>query len=65
MITAIDSQEIQLSLQPSPSTGKTLAETVEAKLRDVNERIVICTRIMGAARQNVSHFILTSLTSLI
>ncbi|KAF9297661.1 hypothetical protein BGZ88_009341 [Linnemannia elongata] len=54
MITAIDSQEIQLSLQPSPSTGKTLAETVEAKLRDVNERIVICTRIMGAARQNLN-----------
>ncbi|KAF9153192.1 hypothetical protein BG015_003896 [Linnemannia schmuckeri] len=54
MITAIDSQEIQLSLQPSPSTGLTLAETVDAKLRDVNERIVICTRIMGAARQNLN-----------
>lgn len=54
MITAIDSHEIQLSLRPSPSTGLTLAETVDAKLRDVNERIVICTRIMGAARQNVS-----------
>ncbi|KAG9066071.1 hypothetical protein KI688_001290 [Linnemannia hyalina] len=54
MITAIDSHEIQLSLRPSPSTGLTLAETVEAKLRDVNERIVICTRIMGAARQNLN-----------
>ncbi|KAF8948136.1 hypothetical protein BGZ47_006244, partial [Haplosporangium gracile] len=54
MITAIDSHEIQLSLRPSPSTGLTLAETVDAKLRDVNERIVICTRIMGAARQNLN-----------
>ncbi|KAG0301471.1 hypothetical protein BGZ97_002775 [Linnemannia gamsii] len=53
MITAIDSQEIQLSLQPSPTTGQTLAKTVDDKLRDVNERIVICTRIMGAARQNI------------
>lgn len=53
MIRAIDSQEIQLALQPSPSTGLTLAETVEWKLRDVNDRIVICTRIMGQARFNV------------
>ncbi|KAG0325797.1 hypothetical protein BG000_001681 [Podila horticola] len=54
MIRAIDSQEIQLALQPSPSTGLTLAETVEWKLRDVNERIVICTRIMGQARFNLN-----------
>ncbi|KAG0280486.1 hypothetical protein BGZ95_009973, partial [Linnemannia exigua] len=54
MITAIDSQEVQLSLRPSPSTGWTLAATVDAKLKDVNERIVICTRIMGAARQNLN-----------
>ncbi|KAG0040375.1 hypothetical protein BGZ82_003381, partial [Podila clonocystis] len=54
MIRAIDSQEVQLALQPSPSTGLTLAETVEWKLRDVNERIVICTRIMGQARFNLN-----------
>ncbi|KAG0219395.1 hypothetical protein BGX33_002984 [Mortierella sp. NVP41] len=54
MITAIDSHEVQLSLRPSPSTGQTLAETVDGKLRDVNERIVVCTRIMGAARQNLN-----------
>ncbi|KAF9297617.1 hypothetical protein BGZ74_009755 [Mortierella antarctica] len=54
MIRAIDSQEIQLALQPSPSTGLTLAETVEWKLRDVNDRIVICTRIMGQARFNLN-----------
>ncbi|KAF9935062.1 hypothetical protein FBU30_008555 [Linnemannia zychae] len=54
LITAIDSHEIQMALRPSPTTGQTLAETVEAKLRDVNERIVICTRIMGAARRNLN-----------
>ncbi|KAF9272344.1 hypothetical protein BGZ68_002499, partial [Mortierella alpina] len=54
MIRAIDSQEVQLALRPSPSTGLTLAETVEWKLKDVNERIVICTRIMGAARFNLN-----------
>lgn len=54
MIRAIDSQEVQLALRPSPSTGLTVAQTVEWKLKDVNERIVICTRIMGAARFNVS-----------
>ncbi|KAF9549468.1 hypothetical protein EC957_003857 [Mortierella hygrophila] len=47
-------ERAKLSLRPSPSTGLTLAETVEAKLGDVNERIVICTRIMGAARQNLN-----------
>ncbi|KAF9941438.1 hypothetical protein BGZ67_005020 [Mortierella alpina] len=54
MIRAIDSQEVQLALRPSPSTGLTLAQTVEWKLKDVNERIVICTRIMGAARFNLN-----------
>ncbi|KAF9959004.1 hypothetical protein BGZ72_010444 [Mortierella alpina] len=54
MIRAIDSQEVQISLRPSPSTGLTLAQTVEWKLKDVNERIVICTRIMGAARFNLN-----------
>ncbi|KAF9911958.1 hypothetical protein EC991_001405 [Linnemannia zychae] len=54
MITAIDSHEVQLALRPSPSTGLTLAETIDAKLNDVNKRIVICTRIMGAARQNLN-----------
>ncbi|KAG0202456.1 hypothetical protein BGX28_005032 [Mortierella sp. GBA30] len=54
MIRAIDSQEVQLALRPSPSTGMTLAETVEWKLKDVNDRIVICTRIMGAARYNLN-----------
>ncbi|KAF9915167.1 hypothetical protein BX616_006739 [Lobosporangium transversale] len=54
MLRAIDNQEIQLALRPSPSTGKTLAETVDAKLKDVNERIVLCTKIMGAARFNLN-----------
>ncbi|KAF9572027.1 hypothetical protein EC968_010432 [Mortierella alpina] len=54
MIRAIDSQEVQLALRPSPSTGLTLAQTVEWKLKDVNQRIVICTRIMGAARFNLN-----------
>lgn len=58
MIRAIDSQEVQLALQPSMATGLTLAETVEWKLKDVNGRIVICTRIMLAAKDNVriAHF---------
>ncbi|GJJ77729.1 hypothetical protein EMPS_10088 [Entomortierella parvispora] len=54
MIRAIDSQEVQLALRPSMATGLTLAETVEWKLKDVNERIVICTRIMLAAKDNLN-----------
>ncbi|KAF9130521.1 hypothetical protein BGW39_002979 [Mortierella sp. 14UC] len=54
MITAIDSHEVQLALRPSPSTGLTLAETIDAKLIDVNKRIVICTRNMGTARQDLN-----------
>ena len=53
MIRAIDNQEVQLALRPSMTTGWTLAETVEWKLRDVNDRIVVCTRIMFAAKDNV------------
>ncbi|KAG0262782.1 hypothetical protein BG011_009703 [Mortierella polycephala] len=54
MIRGIESQEIQLALRPSPTTGQTLAETVEWKLKDVHERIVICTKIMGQARYNLN-----------
>lgn len=53
MIRAIDSQEVQLALRPSMTTGLTLAQTVEWKLRDVNDRIVVCTRIMFFAKENV------------
>ncbi|KAF9190924.1 hypothetical protein BGZ51_008073 [Haplosporangium sp. Z 767] len=54
MIRAIESQEIQLALRPSPTTGQTLAETVGWKLKDVQERIVVCTKIMGQARYNLN-----------
>ncbi|CAO3571871.1 unnamed protein product [Mortierella alpina] len=54
MTRAIDSGEVQAALQPSLSTGMTLAETVHCKIRDVNERIIVCARIMGAARLNLN-----------
>ncbi|KAG0354050.1 hypothetical protein BGZ54_001875 [Gamsiella multidivaricata] len=54
MIRATDSQEVQLALRPSPSTNLTLAETVDWKLRDVQERILVCARIMNAARYNLN-----------
>lgn len=54
LLRAIENDEVQLALQPSPATGLTLAETVDGKIKDVNERIVVCARIMGAARFNVS-----------
>jgi uncharacterized protein YjgD (DUF1641 family) len=53
MLRAIENDEVQSCLQRSPATGLTLAETVDAKMKDVNERIVVCARIMGAARFNV------------
>ncbi|KAG0328496.1 hypothetical protein BGZ99_005191 [Dissophora globulifera] len=54
MIRAIDSQDVQVALRPSPSTGLTLAATVEKKLNDVQERILVCKRIMDAARFNLN-----------
>ncbi|KAF9941173.1 hypothetical protein BGZ67_005624 [Mortierella alpina] len=54
MVRVIDSGEVQKALQPSLTTGMTLAETVQCKIRDVNERIIVCARIMGAARLNLN-----------
>ncbi|KAI1313021.1 hypothetical protein EDD11_002762 [Mortierella claussenii] len=54
MVRTLESRELQTALQPSLTTGLTLAETVECKIRDVNERIVVCARIMGAARLNLN-----------
>ncbi|KAG0041208.1 hypothetical protein BGZ83_002164, partial [Gryganskiella cystojenkinii] len=54
MFRAIDSQEVQMALRPSMATGNTLAKTVEFKLKDVNDRIVVCTRIMMAAKDNLN-----------
>ncbi|KAF8938262.1 hypothetical protein BGZ58_001251 [Dissophora ornata] len=54
MVRVLDSHELRSSLQPSPTTGLTLTQTVEAKVKDVNERIVVCARIMTAARLNVN-----------
>ncbi|GJJ68928.1 hypothetical protein EMPS_01274 [Entomortierella parvispora] len=51
---AIEGQEVQSALRPAPSTGLTLAETVEQKIKDVNDRIIVCTRIMCAARLNLN-----------
>ncbi|KAI7827088.1 hypothetical protein BC939DRAFT_94490 [Gamsiella multidivaricata] len=61
VVHALDSYELRSVLQPSPTTGLTLAETVDAKIKDVNERIIICARIMGAARINVTVFPLSLL----
>ncbi|KAF9145238.1 hypothetical protein BGX30_009819 [Mortierella sp. GBA39] len=54
LLRAIESDEVQSALHPSPVTGLTLAETVDGKIKDVNERIVVCARIMGAARFNLN-----------
>ncbi|KAG0279351.1 hypothetical protein BGZ96_001980, partial [Linnemannia gamsii] len=54
MLRTIENDEVQSALLPSPATELTLAETVNAKMRDVNERIVVCARIMGAARFNLN-----------
>ncbi|KAF9966292.1 hypothetical protein BGZ65_000430, partial [Modicella reniformis] len=54
LVRAIDSQEIQLALRPSPTTGLTLAATVQAKLKDVQERIRTSKKIMDAARFNLN-----------
>ncbi|KAG0332579.1 hypothetical protein BG000_009898, partial [Podila horticola] len=54
MLNAIESREIQLALQPSMTTGLTLAETVLLKLKEVDDRIVACTKVMGAARLNLN-----------
>ncbi|KAG0305539.1 hypothetical protein BGZ98_003986 [Dissophora globulifera] len=51
---ALDTHELRSALQPSPATGLTLAQTVESKVKDVNERIVVCARIMAAARLNLN-----------
>jgi len=53
MQRAVEGQEVQTALRPAPSTGMTLAETVQYKIKDVNDRIIVCTRIMAAARLNV------------
>ncbi|KAF9091823.1 hypothetical protein BGX27_001958 [Mortierella sp. AM989] len=49
MIRDLDSQEVQLALRPSPTTGATLADAVERKVKDVEERIRVCRIIMEAA----------------
>ncbi|KAF9349794.1 hypothetical protein BGX26_011957 [Mortierella sp. AD094] len=49
----IDSQEVQLALRPSPTTGMTLAATVEKKINEVQERIRVCSTIMDEARHNL------------
>lgn len=54
MLNAIETQEVQLALQPSITTGLTLAETVVQKLKEVDERIVACTKVMTAARHNLN-----------
>ncbi|KAG0026806.1 hypothetical protein BGZ81_006085 [Podila clonocystis] len=54
MLNAIESQEVQMALQPSLTTGLTLAETVVLKLKEVDDRIVACTKIMRAARFNLN-----------
>ncbi|KAG0373993.1 hypothetical protein BGX24_010967 [Mortierella sp. AD032] len=55
LLRAIETQDVETALQPSPATGGlTLAETVDMKIKDVNERIVVCARIMGAARFNLN-----------
>ncbi|KAI8595326.1 hypothetical protein EDD21DRAFT_391511 [Dissophora ornata] len=48
--TAIDSQDLRLALKPSPTTGLTLAETVEWKLKDVSKKILMHKKIMDIAR---------------
>ncbi|KAF9908159.1 hypothetical protein EC991_010179 [Linnemannia zychae] len=55
LLRAIETRDIATALQPSPETGGlTLAQTVDLKIKDVNERIVVCARIMGAARFNLN-----------
>ncbi|KAK3847256.1 MAG: hypothetical protein J3R72DRAFT_512370 [Linnemannia gamsii] len=55
LLRAVETQDVETALQPSPATGGlTLAETVDMKIKDVNERIVVCARIMGAARFNLN-----------
>ncbi|KAG0033395.1 hypothetical protein BGZ82_006124 [Podila clonocystis] len=54
LLNAIESQEVQMALQPSLTTGLTLAETVVLKLKEVDDRIVACTKVMGAARFNLN-----------
>ncbi|KAF9172561.1 hypothetical protein BGX20_005382, partial [Mortierella sp. AD010] len=50
----LDTSEVKNALRPSPVTGLTLAQTVECKIKDVNERIMVCSRIMNAARLNLN-----------
>ncbi|KAG0011766.1 hypothetical protein BGZ80_000440 [Entomortierella chlamydospora] len=50
----LDTSEVKNALQPSSVTGLTLAQTVECKIKDVNERIMVCSRIMNAARLNLN-----------
>ncbi|KAF9975890.1 hypothetical protein BGZ73_000288 [Actinomortierella ambigua] len=54
VLDAVGSQEVQKALQPAPNTDKTLAQTVEAKLNDVNERIVFVTKVMVSARYDLN-----------
>jgi hypothetical protein len=53
MTRAIDGHELQLALSPS-TDGKTLAVTVQSKLRDVGERIQSVKKIVYFARFDVS-----------
>ncbi|KAF9405649.1 hypothetical protein BGZ94_003428, partial [Podila epigama] len=52
--TVVEDQEVQLALQPAPTTGLTLADLVVRKISEVDQRIVACTKIMSQARQNLN-----------
>ncbi|KAG0230773.1 hypothetical protein BGW42_000747 [Actinomortierella wolfii] len=54
VLDAVGSQEVQKALLPAPNTDKTLAQTVEAKLKDVNDRIVFVTKVMVSARYDLN-----------
>ncbi|KAF9929211.1 hypothetical protein FBU30_001771 [Linnemannia zychae] len=54
LLRAMETHEVENALQPSLTTGLTLAQTVDLKIKDVNERIVVCGRIMAAARLNLN-----------
>ncbi|KAG0253524.1 hypothetical protein DFQ27_007358 [Actinomortierella ambigua] len=54
VLEALGSQDVQKALLPAPNTDKTLVQTVESKLKDVNERIVFVTKVMVSARYDLN-----------
>ncbi|KAF8946646.1 hypothetical protein BGZ46_005746 [Entomortierella lignicola] len=54
MIRDIDSQEVQSALTPSPTTGVTLASTIEEKINHVEEKIKVSKRIIKEGQLNLS-----------